>query len=448
MIAFATTCKGRVPHVKQTLPQNLADNAIGKFILVDYGGDDELQSYVRESHMTDIESGRLVYYRYPYDGSFRMAHAKNMAHRCAMMEGAEILVNLDADNLTGTGFDQYVKDLFDQGQYDRAMFGHPNCFLWARMIHNGQMKRGVSGRIAMTARSFLLAGGYDERFEAWGPDDKDMNMRLQRFGLVPVEIESKYLDALLHRDKLRFREYPDAAIPKKDSSDLHVNYTSRDATVVNFGKVGCGTVYRNFWPDPIEIKPLPTRIFGIGMQKTATTSLDHALKILGFDSAHWIDGKWAVRIMKDMRIDGRSRTLEQHYALCDLPIPIIFKQLDRGYPGSKFILTIRDEADWLMSARDHWSYERNPHRAEWDMHPGPNLIHRETYGREDFDALTFLERYRRHNGDVRQYFRDRPEDLLVLDMTNDSQELLWAKLCGFLGRHVPSVPYPRAYATY
>jgi hypothetical protein len=446
MIAFATTCKGRVPHIQQTLPKNLDDNAIAKFVLVDYGAcDDELAIYIQSAHMQDIESGRLVYYRYPYPGAFRMAHAKNLAHRCAMREGADILVNLDADNFTSYRFDEYVKYLFDLAYVDHRMFGHPNCFLWARMLHNGQMRRGVSGRICMTARSFLLAGGYDERFEAWGPDDKDMNLRLQRLGLLPMEIDSKYLDALPHKDKMRFREYPEAALPKTDSSDLHVNYTIRDCAVVNFGQIGCGTVYRNFCPDPIEIKPLPTRIFGIGMQKTATTSLHHAFETLGFDSAHWIDGKWAVRIMKDMRIEGRSPLMERHYALCDLPFPIIFMQLDRGYPGSKFILTVRDEADWLTSARDHWSYEKNPNRTDWDKYPGPNLIHRETYGRADFDALTFLERYRRHNEEVKNYFRNRPDDLLVMEMSKGAG---WSELCPFVDRPIPEKEYPKAYAAY
>ena len=62
MIVFCTTCKGRVPHVMQTLPRNLADNAIAKFILIDYGDDDELGSYIRTSHMKEIEAGRLAYY--------------------------------------------------------------------------------------------------------------------------------------------------------------------------------------------------------------------------------------------------------------------------------------------------------------------------------------------------------------------------------------------------
>ena len=441
-VAFATTCKGRTQHIKQTLPRNLADNPTAKFVLLDYADDDGLAVYVQSDHMRDIEAGRLVYYRYPYALKFQMAHAKNMAHRLAIREGCDILCNLDADNFTGKRFDFFLDHWFTFAEIDREMYGHPRIFFWARMIQ-GQMKRGVSGRIAMTASAFLLAGGYDEKYCDWGPDDKDMNVRLARLGFCSSEIPGQYLDAIHHKDGLRFKEYPHAK-PATGASQEQF-YPPHACTVANFGRFGCGVVYRNFGREPIELKPLPTRIFGIGMQKTATTSLDAALKMLGFDSAHWLDGKWAVAILREMRERGRSETLERHYALCDLPIAILFRELDRAYPGSKFILTVRDEVDWLVSTRDHWSYERNTFRKDWDRWPAANFIHRATYGQTHFDAETMLSRYRRHNAEVREYFRNRPNDLLIMDMTRGAG---WKELCPFVEREIPSESYPRAYANY
>jgi hypothetical protein len=442
-VGFAITCRGRAPHIKQTLPQNLADNPDAKFILLDYSSPDDLASYVQSAHARDIERGRLTVYSLLGENKFAMARAKNLAHRCAMREGCDILCNLDADNRTGLGFARYVQEIFDQASYDRQMFSCPNIFLWARMIQ-GKMKRGVSGRIAMTSRAFLLAGGYDERYADWGPDDKDMTERLERFGVLPVEIDMQYLDAIHHKDKLRFREYPHARPAPGVTS--HECYVPNARTIVNFGNFGCGTVYRNFdFATPIELRPLPTRIFGIGMQKTATTSLDAALKILGFDSAHWLDGKWAVAILREMRERGASPTLEQHYAVCDLPIAILYKELDRAYPGSKFILTVRDEVDWLVSARDHWSYEHNKFRPDWDAWPAADLIHRATYGRKTFDPIVFLERYRRHNAEVREYFKKRPAHFLEMDMSKGAG---WKELCPFVERPIPNEGYPKKYAAY
>jgi len=90
---------------------------------------------------------------------------------------------------------------------------------------------------------------------------------------------------------------------------------------------------------------------------------------------------------------------------------VLYKELDRAYPGSKFILTVRDEVDWLRSVRDHFSW-RNPFRWEWKTYPFTNQIHRNNLRPHDFDSLTFLERYRRHNAEVIDYFKNRPDDLL------------------------------------
>jgi hypothetical protein len=85
-----------------------------------------------------------------------------------------------------------------------------------------------------------------------------------------------------------------------------------------------------------------------------------------------------------------------------------------------------------------WS-TANPARWEWDVWPFPNRIHREIYGRIDFDAETFLERYREHNQEVQDYFRGRPRDLLVKGIGSG-----WDGLCEFLDVPVPDVPYPHS----
>jgi hypothetical protein len=174
------------------------------------------------------------------------------------------------------------------------------------------------------------------------------------------------------------------------------------------------------------------------MQKTATTTLHHAFEILGFDSFHWGTGE-APLIWQEMNAFGRSNTLERWYALSDNPIPLLYRELDKAYPGSKFILTVRDEWDWLMSVERLWSYKHNPTRKLWDVYPFSNHIHTVLYGQRDFDTKVFLERYRRHNAEVKEYFKDRPNDLLVLDIPASHS---WKLLCSFLGEPIPSVGFP------
>ena len=47
--------------------------------------------------------------------------------------------------------------------------------------------------------------------------------------------------------------------------------------------------------------------------------------------------------------------------------------------------------------------------------------------------------YSNHNKEVINYFKDRPQDLLILDFTKGDN---WEKLCGFLGRSLPAKPFP------
>jgi Sulfotransferase domain/N-terminal domain of galactosyltransferase len=433
-IAMVTTCKGRVQHLRQTLLRNIADNsgyADCVFVVLSYGDRDGLDEFMASPEvMEHIRSGRLVYYRYPEPKSFQMAHAKNVAHRLGIIEGADILVNLDADNITGPGFAEWIAETYEREGND--------VFLWAKMVL-GKMPRGISGRIVCTRHQFMAAGGYDQQFVTWAPDDKDFNTRLRRIGFRAIEIERQFIDALRHNDRMRFKEYPHAARGKySDSMEWAMTC---DTNVVNDGRMGCAVAYRNFEGWRIVLEPLPTRIFGIGMHKTATSSLDMALSQLGYDTAHWRSAIWAKTIWREMNSTGRSLTLEKHYALTDLPIPMLFRKLDRAYPGSKFILTTTSEEAWIRSAERHWSYRNNPWRPGWDNDAFTNIIHRKLYGRTDFDRETFLDRYRRHNAEVMEYFKYRPGDLLVMPMSEGAG---WTELCRFLGRTEPNTPYPRA----
>jgi hypothetical protein len=474
-IAFVTTCRGRSQHLKLTLPASLAANAHYRnavFIVLDYGSQDDLLEWLRIAHAKDIARGRVVVYSMASGGPFRMAHAKNFAHRLGIREGGEILVNLDADNYAGLGFAQSIDAVFRR---------NPNVFMWARMIqrcnaevddglcvnvaigdglcvlprnHPGEHSRvqsyppaeqprhrGISGRIVVSRDAFLKVGGYDEaKYDKWGPDDKDFSTRLRKLKIEPYEIGSLFLDAIHHGPKLRFREYPEAQ-PDECIYEMPIQCNPYSA-VVNAGRFGCGIVTRNFCPEPIELKPLPTRIFGIGMHKTGTTSLQKALQILGFSCAHWPSPRWARNVWYEVQKHGTSLTLERTYAACDLPIAVLYQQLDRAYPGSKFILTVRSEVDWLLSVRDHWGPKRNPWRNTWDNDCFTHQMHQILYGRKGFHLDTFLRRYRKHNQDVTAYFHNRPNDLFVMNM--DSPD--WAGLCTFLDVPVPAEQYPRLNA--
>jgi hypothetical protein len=109
------------------LPQNIKNNPEPNvvFVLLDYCSQDDLADYIYSTHAKELFSGKLVFYRYMAQHEFRMAHAKNMAHRLGILEGADILVNLDADNYTGPGFAKYIAE---------TLGNDSDAFMWSRMI--------------------------------------------------------------------------------------------------------------------------------------------------------------------------------------------------------------------------------------------------------------------------------------------------------------------------
>jgi hypothetical protein len=176
-----------------------------------------------------------------------------------------------------------------------------------------------------------------------------------------------------------------------------------------------------------EIYKVMGKIFGIGANKTGTTSLTKALEILGYKISHWQhQTEILTRLIK---CQFRYPFLETYDGATDLPIPSIFKELDKAYPNSKFILTIRDPDDWIQSEEHH-------HRMMGLEKPlFENFL---LFGTFHFDKQMFLEAYEKHNQKVQQYFKDR-SDLLIMDITAGDG---WSKLCTFLNKPMPNQPFP------
>lgn len=255
-IAFCTTCMNRLAHLQQTLPANLADNRDyynAVFVVLDYGDRQGVCRWVKKALTMEIETGRLVYYREPARQFFQMAHAKNMAHRCAIMEGADILVNLDADNFTGKSFASLVNETF---------VANENVFLRANKAARDACV-GAGGKIALTSRDYWAIGGYDEFYVNWGNDDWNLVYRLERLGLQQIDISVEFAGGIPHSNQERLENY-ESPFPIEDFQAgrwrKHVQRDPSDENAITAnlsdGKcfAGCGSVYRNFDPGPIEIE--------------------------------------------------------------------------------------------------------------------------------------------------------------------------------------------------
>ena len=173
-----------------------------------------------------------------------------------------------------------------------------------------------------------------------------------------------------------------------------------------------------------------TKVFCIGFHKTGTTSLELALRKLGYR----VTGSFGT---KDPDIAGNVVELalaraRDYDAFEDNPWPILYRELDRHFPGSKFILTRRPADAWIRSQVRDFGRTETPMRR-W--------IYGADAGCPEGNEATYIARYERHNREVLEYFRERPQDLLVFDLPAGDD---WEQLCAFLGHPVPAEAFPHA----
>jgi len=177
------------------------------------------------------------------------------------------------------------------------------------------------------------------------------------------------------------------------------------------------------------------KVFGIGFHKTGTTSLGAALDALGYATC---DGAGAVReavghaemmrLLREQQLEPIMSVAERYDAFTDNPWFLLFRDLDRRFPGSKFILTVRDERRWLESAVRYFGQTDSEMRA-WIYGTG----------RPAGNEQRWLARYREHIEQVKTHFRHRPDDVLVVDWEQGGG---WEDLGKFLGRTTPSGAFP------
>ncbi len=192
-------------------------------------------------------------------------------------------------------------------------------------------------------------------------------------------------------------------------------------------------------------EPGGRKVVCVGRNKTGTTSIEVALHSLGLKMGlqargEILKGDWAKRDFT--RIVALCRTAD---AFQDVPFSgaFTFQAVDANFPGSKFILTVRDSPEqWfeslvrfhtrivnkgrLPTADDLRAFEYRYKGFLWDAF----VL---SYGDDEsllYNRDTYIASYLDHNRNVTEYFRHRPDDLLVLNVSHDDA---MKKLCEFVG---------------
>lgn len=183
--------------------------------------------------------------------------------------------------------------------------------------------------------------------------------------------------------------------------------------------LGCSGCVIRYGLSHIGAVPAKDKIFAIGFNKTGTSSLHELFVHFGYHSNH---GEY-------WRKTDSTKFHLLFDAFCD-GIPDDFTALDSAFVGSKFILQVRDLDTWISSRIDH--IQRRPVDRS-------NTISEDWTAANESISSWVLKRNEYHL-EVMQYFRDRPQDLLIVNYIRDP--MATSKIAKFLGsKTIPSKPH-------
>ncbi|HEU0221152.1 MAG TPA: sulfotransferase [Paracoccaceae bacterium] len=180
----------------------------------------------------------------------------------------------------------------------------------------------------------------------------------------------------------------------------------------------------------------PFKLFGIGLNKTGTSSLKLALRRLGY--SHCAYASRLVRAWKAGDWAAIEEAADRHESFEDWPWPLVWRRMHGRYgDGARFVLTTRQSPEaWLASLKSHAERIR-----------AGGAVRRMVYGfayphGHEAEHLAF---YERHNDEVHAFFAAPGRAHLFADLSWDRGHG-WRELCGFLGELVPDSPFPHANA--
>jgi hypothetical protein len=297
--------------------------------------------------------------------------------------------------------------------------------------------RELRSRTAENRRELEAAQRYWERH----PGDLDFQIAklaiAQTAAAVPLQATPAEIDDYI----VRLPEIATEAIaqldmpPQPEISPTEIDQQARKIWSWQLVQVGGGTL------EPPAKPRSPHKIFGIGLSRTGTKSLTSAFHVLGLKAIHYPEDETTLRELTEGNY--RFSLLEHFDAITDITVSAFYPQLDQLFPGSKFILTVRDKESWLTSLEKHWFNrpafsETNQIEKEIHMHIR-RFLRSTVYGCYEFNRERMSYVYDLHYKNVLDYFCDRPESLLVLNIGAGEG---WEKLCPFLGFDSIDQPFP------
>lgn len=176
-------------------------------------------------------------------------------------------------------------------------------------------------------------------------------------------------------------------------------------------------------------------VFGIGLSKTGTTSLNDALEMLGYSAFH----------LPPIAKAGPDGTIRRDWpwwmykfdAMTDLTVAVLHRELAELFPRARFIYTRREMESWLRSCQRHFTQELADRRIE-QRQSYINELCEAFYGSCIYEEAGFRAAYLKHEAEVMALHGGK-DNFLPYQLTSGAG---WEPLCAFLDKPVPSVPMP------
>lgn len=187
------------------------------------------------------------------------------------------------------------------------------------------------------------------------------------------------------------------------------------------------------------------RVIGAGLGRTGTLSTKSALEQLGFVRCyHMLEaamhaGHPAVwRRAADGEAIDWDTLFEGYAATVDWPACVFWEQLAAAYPDAPVLLTVRDPEAWCASFRATIARVLEPPfppGSEEILEMATETVIGMSFEGTVGDDAHLIGCYERHNDRVRASID--PARLFEFDVGHG-----WEPLCRFLGRPVPTTPFP------
>lgn len=227
MITFCIPCMNRVDDLRKIMPY-LIDNANSsprvEILILDYNSTDNLAQYIKrvQSDGDLAYPNKLTYIKYSGRNYYHMAHARNMA---CVLAGGEYIISYNADFIAKEGFIKRIREIIEE---ENPVF-----------IKDGTRGLEFCGVIVCKKEEFMDAGGFDERFEFYGPEDKELVARLTRRGGKSANLPNELLQVIPTPDTEREKNYR-VKLKKREMSHLmrefYLENEKNKVLVANEGK--------------------------------------------------------------------------------------------------------------------------------------------------------------------------------------------------------------------